>query len=287
MSQVEIQNIFKEVKTDNHLKQQLLNAIDTLLKEDQEFKKQLLLVLDGNESKSERKIRFLQLIPRDFIFPVLVLIITCVVAFVLIAWGKEISTKLNKEVFTLLAQLVLISGIGGFVSLAITEFTRAREKRQQERELARKIFSDLVETYNETKRVRRLLRAQARSWDEKSKEYVVDKAEYVTLLQRLNDAQLQFEFYARYTKGNQKIFGINSQKIAANIKLAEKYIGKIISEWEDNLPTFHGDPAAKLLDELTILHKFIDDADKGFEAGVAGPVSNVLIDMAKAINSQV
>jgi hypothetical protein len=55
MSQVEIQNIFNKVPTDNDLKDQLLSALGALSKEDEDFKQQLLTELDAAPNENRKK----------------------------------------------------------------------------------------------------------------------------------------------------------------------------------------------------------------------------------------
>lgn len=217
------------------------------------------------------------------IFPILILVITLLGTAVLVFRGNELAQNLQSDVFKLLAQLILISGIGGIGSFALAEFTRTRERRQQVQDLRRKAFSDLVESYHEAKRLRRLLRAKAVRMGSSSTKDIVDRDQYDSLLQRLNDVQLQWEFYVRYAKGNPDIYDAAGPKLVANLGPAEKFLGKVISEWEEKLATFSGEPPVQRLAELPKLAQFIDEADKGFGPSVAEPIQNALISLAETI----
>ena len=220
---------------------------------------------------------------REFFFSILGLAVAILGTIVLILRGHDLANYLQEDVFKLLAQLILVSGIGGIISVALAEFTRARENRQQLRDLQRKAFSDLVEAYHEVKRLRRLLRAKAVRLGPSGKKEIVDRDEYDTLLQRLNDVQLQCEFYKRYAEGNQDIYGAAGPKLVANLDQAEKFLGKVITEWEDNLASFSEEPPALPLSKLPKLDLFIDDADKGFDPSVAVPIQNAFTDLAEEI----
>jgi hypothetical protein len=220
---------------------------------------------------------------KELIFSILILALAILGTSILVLRGHEFANYLQEDVFVLLAQLILVSGIGGVISLALAEFTRAREKRQQLRDLQRKTFSDLVEAYHEVKRLRRLLRARAVQLGPSGTKDIVDRDVYDTLLERLNDVQLQCEFYKRYAKGNQDIYGAAGPELVANLKQAEKFLGKVISEWEKNLARFSGDPPVSPLAKLPRLAEFIDEAEKGFDPSVAQPIQNAFRSLAKEI----
>lgn len=92
---------------------------------------------------------------------------------------------------------------------------------------------------------------------------IVDRDEYDTFLQRLSDVQLQCEYYVRYAKGNQDIYGSAGPELVTNLQQAERLLGKMISEWEDKLTTFSGEPPVQRLVKLPKLAQFIEQADKG------------------------
>jgi hypothetical protein len=53
---------------------------------------------------------------------------------VLVLRGDDLKQYLGDDAFKFIAQLILISGIGGIISFALGQFTRARERRQQMRD---------------------------------------------------------------------------------------------------------------------------------------------------------
>ena len=73
---------------------------------------------------------------------------------VLVLLGNQIAPYLHKEVFKLLAQLIILAGIGGLGSLVLSEISTSREHREVNRTLLRSTLNDIVSAYNEVKAVR-------------------------------------------------------------------------------------------------------------------------------------
>ena len=88
-------------------------------------------------------------------------LVVVVAMLILMAFGKQIACYFHEEVFKLLAQLVILLGIGGLGHVILTEINTSRERREANRTLLRAALSDMVGAYNEVKTVRRLLRAEA------------------------------------------------------------------------------------------------------------------------------
>ena len=170
----------------------------------------------------------------------------------LCVWGDQLAALLNAEVFKLLAQLILLVGFGGVASLVLEELNRAREQRDAMRAQLRQTLADILRSYNEVKRLRRLLRAQAVRPNAKDPNAIVYRDEYGALLKSLNDAQLQLETHARLIEGNPDQYP-NSEILIRNVRTAEKYLGNIITEWEENLASFSGTPPQKRLADLPFL----------------------------------
>ena len=205
-------------------------------------------------------------------------------AAVLIVWGKQIAAPLEPEVFKLLAQLVLLAGIGGSASLLYREIERSRRRRDEECEVLRRTMSELIDAYNECKCVRRLLRAQAICTLDDGKE-TVDRDSYSSLLTRLNDVQLHMEFYKKYIGWNQDLFAGNCP-IFKQLETAEKYLGYVISEWEKQQCTLSEDQSKNLLDQLPNIKNFTASAKTGFSANVADPFELALKTLSESIEKR-
>lgn len=203
-------------------------------------------------------------------------------AFVFIAWGEWIAARVHEEVFKVLAQLVLLAALGGVASLVIDALNRGRERREQIKERLRNTLSDLITSYNEVKSVRRRLRAEAIRPNSEDPAAVVDSKEYAALLQRLNDAQLKIEAYGRLLEGNKDLY-TNSQELLTELGKAEKYLGKLITEWEDSLGTFQGTPPQQSLAKLQFLRCFVGDPSLGFGPSFSVPIHKVFEVLSRAI----
>jgi undecaprenyl pyrophosphate phosphatase UppP len=75
-----------------------------------------------------------------------------VATLTLVFFGGEIAAHVHQEVFKLLAQLVILAGIGGLGHMILTEINTSRERRDAKRTLLRTALSDIVGVYNEVKR---------------------------------------------------------------------------------------------------------------------------------------
>ena len=200
----------------------------------------------------------------------------------LCVWGKQLAEKLNTEVFKLVAQLILLVGFGGVASLVLEELNRAREQRDAMRAQLRETLADILRSYNEVKRLRRLLRAQAVRPTAKDPNAIVYRDEYGALLKSLNDAQLQLETHARLIEGNPDQYP-NSEILIRNVRTAEKYLGNIITEWEEHLACFSGTPPQKRLADLPALKCFLGKAQICFGPTVGDPISAALVALSYSI----
>ncbi len=196
--------------------------------------------------------------------------------------GESLARVIQYDVFKLLAQLFVVTVLGASATMVYADLSRAREKREQRREILRETLRQLIEVYNECKRVRRLLRANAICLDEERRK-CVRRDRYDPLLERLNDAQLHLEFYKRYVKWNADLFK-EAVGVAEHLSAAEKYLNHVVSEWEDLTQACSSDQPTLDLERLTHLKEFIDKARKGFGPCVAHPVEMALRSLAHAIS---
>ena len=219
---------------------------------------------------------------RRWLFPAALLAFALLGASILIARGEWIAARVHQEVFKVLAQLVLLAGLGGVASLVIDEVQRARERREQTKERLRDALANLIKSYNEIKGLRRCLRAEAIRPNYKDPAAVINGNEYAALLKRLNDAQLNIEAYGRLIEGNRDLYA-DSRVLIDELGRAEKYLGKLVSEWEDNLGTFQGTPPQQSLSNLQFLRCFVGEASMGFGSSFSDPMSKVLAILGRAI----
>jgi hypothetical protein len=209
-------------------------------------------------------------------------LVVVVATLILMAFGKQIACYFHEEVFKLLAQLVILFGIGGLGHLILTEINTARERRDANRTLLRTTLDDLIGAYNEVKSVRRRLRAEAVRPNVTDHSAHVLKEPYAALLQTLNDAQLKLEAQLRLIEGNEAQYP-ESEKLIKLLGGAEAYLGNLISEWEDRLGSLGEAPEQNRLADFELLRPFLGDAEDSFKPGFANPMEKVFAIIGIAI----
>jgi hypothetical protein len=200
--------------------------------------------------------------------------------------GGLLARVIQYDVFKLLAQFFIVTVLGAGATMVYADLRRATEKREQKREILRETLRQLIEVYNECKRVRRLLRAKAICTDNSGKKFV-RRDRYDVLLERLNDAQLRLEFYKRYVKWNADLFE-EAVGVAEQLGKAEKSLNYVVAEWEKATQECSSDESTRALKRLPKLKEFIvsakeASATEGFVPCVAHPVETVLRTLADAI----
>ena len=200
----------------------------------------------------------------------------------LLIFGNEIAAHLHEEVFKLLAQLVILVGIGGLGHLILTEINTSRERREANRTLLRAALSDMVGAYNEVKSVRRLLRAEAVRPNVTDHDAYVLKEPYDALLARLNAAQLKLETQLGLIEGNEAQYP-EPEKLCKLLSDAEGYLNDIISEWEGSMGKFREAPEQNKLSDFMVLQCFLAKAERSFKPGFAEPLAKVFAIIGIAI----
>jgi len=192
----------------------------------------------------------------------------------LLFFGNEIAAHLHREVFKLLAQLVILAGIGGIGHMLLTEINTSRERRDAKRTLLQTALNDIVGVYNEVKSVRRLLRAEAVRPNATDPNAHVLKEPYVALLRRLNEAQLKLEAQRRLIKGNKTQYP-EPEKLREFLGDAERYLGQLISEWECKLGSLSERPKKNKLADFEFLPCFLAKAKQCFRPAFVKPLGKV------------
>jgi hypothetical protein len=201
---------------------------------------------------------------------------------VLLLFGNEIAPHLHKEVFKLLAQLIILAGICGLGSLVLSEISTSREHREVNRTLLRSTLNHLVGAYNEVKAVRRLLRADAVRPNYQDQHAYVLKEPYELLLRRLNDAQLELETQLRLVEGSKGQYP-DSDTLCKLLSDAEEHIGDVISEWEERLGSFEAEPDKNRLVGFLVLRCFLASASRSFKPAFAIPMAQVFAILSTGI----
>lgn len=202
----------------------------------------------------------------------LVIVTASVLALV---WGKNIPLGLNPEVFKVVAGLLGTGVLGLFATFAIGELSAAKERREAVRGIRRQTLEDIVEVYNLVKGIRRTLRAEAIRLACTDTAAHVIRSRYVDLLPRLSEAQLRLESQLRLIEGNRSTY----PEPAELLKLlgdAEKYLGELVSEWEERCGLLVDAPALNPLEHFRVLRCFVAGAPQSFKPGFARPIAKAL-----------
>ena len=129
--------------------------------------------------------------------------IACVGVTVSLIFGKQISVYFHPEVFKITYQFLLIVVVGTGISALYKRILVNRERKQSDIKAFRELYSNLIDSYNLYKEVKRLLRARALRVD--GDELVLLSEPYEELMIRLNTVQLKFEFYKREEAGEKSV----------------------------------------------------------------------------------
>ena len=122
--------------------------------------------------------------------------------------------------------------------LAKTE--KKQEKRAEEKDLLRKLYSNIVQAYNAAKKVRRLLRGSAQCISPGQTEIMIMIEPYDKQMQALVDVQLHFEFIIAEIDSNPTLFPgpvwqdtKKQDSIISKLNDIEHYLNVIVKEYED------------------------------------------------------
>lgn len=191
----------------------------------------------------------------------LLILLATLVVLVLSYFHKEVSSDsfIGKAAFKLTYQFFLLVVLGGAVALGFKKFGGLRDAELAEQDALRtscdSLSRGLIEIYNDSKRIRRLLRARAMKINENESaatELIVSS--YDSLMQELNDVQLSFETQKRLVEADAVLSAV-APEVSKCLGSIEKYLNEIIQEYEKNLPSISDELVA--LANLKFLKEYI------------------------------
>jgi hypothetical protein len=231
------------------------------------------------------------------------LAIVAIVAFVVLVvnWNPALRNEAGKTALSVLA----VSFFGAFVTIAASLYQQRRKEtaegrvrqedcrrrevevlrdaRDREDALLRALLQDTLRNYNRVKATRRLLKARTKTRDGRSITVTV----YDMHLDELIDEQLKFEEFKRIAEaGGSNRLGLPS--LFRNYEIIEKYLNKVISEYQDNrhLVELSGDYSLVSLKRLTGFFEskyVIDGKDIGFEVSVSSQMDQIVRQIQKSL----
>ena len=150
---------------------------------------------------------------------------------------------LHRQVVGGTYQFFLIVVLGGGVAWLYRELARIRDRQEHERREFLELYSEVVRAYNQSKTVKRLLRAQA--WREVENaegktQNVLLTQPYAALMDQLNGVQLEFESLKRHVKARDTLFcrvdaEEEQEALYDDLETIEKYLNRIVNEYETAL----------------------------------------------------
>jgi hypothetical protein len=179
------------------------------------------------------------------------------------------SEQLGIELAKALLQIATVLILGQLVSMWIEDTRYKRQRSDQQRdqdridaearkererqqinavnEFRKETLDKFIETYSVAKKIRRLLRATSliSSDDENSKDIKVNRDAYDKKMQVINDVQLELEAIKQEIQTSietaSNVF-TNPAALKDHVSSMESYLRKIVTEYEESLRKFKGDP---------------------------------------------
>jgi hypothetical protein len=167
------------------------------------------------------------------------------VAVLLVFWyylsqDPDYRSDFRFEIAKYLVQLILIALLGGVLvqqygrerDIAEQQYNRQRDKAEAVNEFRKDILSGLTRAYNDTKKVRRILKASTVLKEEGSrKTYEISCTKYEEQIQKLMDPQLEYEFYKKQLDASDGVF-TNTKEVRKQLEELEGYLNYIIDEYD-------------------------------------------------------
>lgn len=175
-----------------------------------------------------------------------VLVITALAVIYLALSGKV--TDIYSETYKTAIQLLVVAVTGHVVTFLVTKLNHEREEIRAKDEFRRKIIEKLNSAYIEIKRHRRLTRAKNTPVSG-GYPISIQVESYNSLMEEVNDIQLQIEILAKEIEAFQGIFKAY-REVQDYVDKMEDYLNKMINEYEHVAPVATGNPAIYSLDVL-------------------------------------
>jgi len=186
----------------------------------------------------------------------------------------------DPDMFKTTYEFLLITVVGGGVTLLFQQLDRVREMRQS----LRQMHGELLEAFNKAKSVRRLLRAQlgtAKAIDPNTK---ITAALYDDQMESLSDAQLTFEVHAKRAK-DKSLWFWGKPRLSQPLDDIQSYLDQIVKEYEEKRASFSGEPLQCRLGDLPNLAEFVGPFKHtiGFKKKFKYPMRDALEALGKAV----
>jgi uncharacterized small protein (DUF1192 family) len=223
---------------------------------------------------------------RPLVLLLVSLVLLSIIALIALShWDLLKEHTFGQEIGKGLLQVISVSVIGTTASLLLAEFNRAQAVRQKQKDHKREKEQEQIErqrrlnenkdqfrkeilhkanqSYADTKRARRLLRARGFStpfagvWDGNTP---ILLEVYDKYMESINDAQLELEVIGKEIAFNKQAFS-SPELVKGYVEEMEGYLGLIVSEFEKHRADFSGTPASLPIAQLKEMRAMLGPAE--------------------------
>lgn len=189
---------------------------------------------------------------------------------------------LEFEVAKSLLQVGVVAVFGAVISLLVFEYQQERQAAEKTRDVHRKqleyreslllsVLSRTMDAYGRVKKARRLIRGLGVDYD--SQLLVV--MQYDNFFETINWAQLDLETLARDVGTSANAFS-NSEQLVEQLRRMEKYLGELISEYEQFRQQLSSGKGSLPLNRLPRLESYIQPAGRSeFKSSIVVPYHEI------------
>ncbi|MBV4504228.1 hypothetical protein HU751_005155 [Pseudomonas sp. BW13M1] len=220
-------------------------------------------------------------------FIILMLVSIGVIA-ILIYTGAANKTSSANDTVKAILQVVIVSGFGAWVSVLMSDYQLRQQAKEKEREVRRmkleyrevllkSVLSRAMDAYGKAKTARRLFRG--RGVASNSRHLVLEQ--YDHFFDQINAAQLELEVLARDVRASDRTFS-EPGGLDQNISKMEKYLGELISEYEQLRPQFSDPMTSFTISDLPRLEDYIrPSAQSEFKPSMITPFQGIQASIRK------
>jgi hypothetical protein len=213
-----------------------------------------------------------------------------------IAFPELLKPRMDPKIFELSYEFLLVTVIGGVVSLVYKQFEAERAQREKqlemervrrdaERKLRADLHADVVRAYNSAKKIRRVLRATAIERSPDAADPRVHPGPYNEQMQALIDTQLDFEAFVHRVRSNPTLYAA-APSLKAALTRVEDYLSKIVTEYEGSFGVFKTYVGSPPLSQFPRLSDLVGPYENSlFSAEFKQPFLSAISDLESRISN--
>jgi len=248
--------------------------------------------MTSNQSLPDSKTvlpRFNILGKKIIVFLTLVFVLSVAGLIILVRSSNVEDKSFGRTISDTLLKIISGTVIGTTAAVLLSDYSRKQSERRNQNEYKKDVLQRLQNLYAKTKNARRMLRAKGftTQWygKENNDSCLVKQSVYDLYMNDINQCQLELEAIRKEIFTGRSIFS-GPVMITTNLKDMDKYLGKLISEYEKNLPNFKGEPVVLEIKALSDLKQFLSKANApgGFKENFSNKCEEITINIRNEIN---